>query len=750
MNRIPLRACAILLLAICLAPVARTQQTPAPAQQPAGQPAGPSGKVPPGVRLEPQMPAAAAPRPFDFPRPATKVLPNGLEVFVVPRNRQPAVSITLLIPSAGGFYDPAGKTGLASMAAALLPEGTTHRSAQEIAEAIDFVGGSINTGAEIDTTNVTVTVVKKDFLLAMDLLSDIVLHPTFQREELERKRRQVLSNLEVDSADPGYLVQVVAARALFGLHPYGLPEDGTADSVKAITPDDLREFQKARFVPQGSFLSIAGDVTPEEAFTAAEKFLGDWAGVAPSFTAPAIPEADAGVRFILVDKPDAVQTQIRVSRAAIPRNNSDYLALFVTNRVFGGGFNSRLNTSIRQKKGLSYGAYSQLSSRARAGSISAGLSTRTETTLDALRLVVDLMGQMGSGDVAPEELRFAKDYLAGAFPMQSETQEQIAGRVLSLPLYGLPADYYQHYRENILAVTPAQVKSMAARYFGASQLSIVLVGNVGAFRDALKKAYPGAHIDEFAAGDIDLLAPDLLRKPTGASPDAGVPAPTPEAMSAGRALLAAAAKTAGGAALAGIKTIDVTGQGKLFQDGATEDVELHLQVSYPDHMRLDMKLPEATLTQGFDGSVGWLALPGHISEVAPDALNELRRSILLTGAVGVVNAAQAGTLEVQFLGEEEVEGKKTMAALWRSPSGPVRLHVDAGSHFLVAARFISGSPQGPAETLQVWDDYRDVEGVQFPFHTVTYQNGVRHSEIFVQQVRLNQPMDGATFAKPAP
>jgi zinc protease len=677
------------------------------------------------------------------------MLANGLEVFVIPRQRQPAVTVTLLIPAAGTFFDPLGKSGLASLAAALLPEGTTNRSAQEIAEAIDFVGGAINSSAESDATSVSVTVVKKDFRLAMDLLSDIVLHPQFDPQEVERKRRQTLSNLEVESADPSYLAQVVGARSLYGLHPYGLPEDGTRDSVKGISRDDLRDFQKARYVPQGSFLSIAGDVTPEEAFAAAEKVLGEWAGVAPAFTAPAIPDSAAGLRFVLVDKPDSVQTQIRVSHAAIQRNHPDYLPLYVANRVFGGGFNSRLNTRIRQKQGLTYGAFSQLASRARAGSLSAGLSTRTETTLEALRLMLDLMGQMGSGDVSAEELRFAKDYLVGAFPMQSETPEQIAGRILSLSLYGLPADYFQHYRENLQAVTAAQLKGLSPRYFGSSNLSIVLVGNVAAFRDALKQAYPGAAMDEVRAAELDLLAPDLHRKPSAGSPEANVPGATPEALAQGWALLASAAKAAGGDSLSGITSVEVSARGKLYQQTGDADVDLHLQVSYPDHMRLDMRLPEASLTQGFDGAVGWLQYPGGVSEVPPDGINEFRRSILLTGGVGILNAAQAGAIELQYLGEEEVEGKKALSALWRGPSGAVRLYVDPTSRLLVAARFLSASQQGQAETLQVWDDYRPVEGLQFPFHTVTYQDGARHSEVFVQQVRVNQAMDAALFVKPA-
>ncbi|HUK54585.1 MAG TPA: insulinase family protein [Candidatus Binatia bacterium] len=668
---------------------------------------------------------------------------------MISRARQPVVTVDLLIPNAGAFFDPPGKPGVAALVAALLPEGTRRRSAREIAEAIDFVGGSLSTTAESDATSVVVTVVKRDFPLAMDLLSDIVLHPALSAEELERKRRQALSNLEVGYADAAYLAQVTAARALFGLHPYGLPEDGTPESLRAIRRDDLVEFQKSRFVPQGALLAISGDVTPEEAFAAAEKFFGAWAGVPPAFTAPAIPEPPAGLRFVLVDKPDAVQTQIRISRIAVQRNSSDYLPLYVANRVFGGGFNSRLNTRIRQKEGLTYGATSQLASRARAGSLLAGLATRTDTTLESLRLLLDLLAQMGSGVVAPQELRFAQDYLVGSFPMQSETPEQIAGRVLALSLYGLPAGYYQTYRENIQAVTTAQLKTLVPRYFGASNLSIVLVGNLAAFRGPLKQAYPDAQYEEVPAADLDLLAADLHRKPSSDAPDSGVPAATPDSLQKGRELLSSAAKIAGGEALAAVKTVDVAAKGKLYQQVGDDEIALHLQVSYPDSMRLEMKLPNADITQGFDGRVGWLQFPGGVSEASSDAVSEFRRSILLTGGLGLVSAAQSGVLEVQYLGEEELEGKKTLAALWKGPSGPVRLYLDPASRLLVAARFVSSGQRGAPETLQVWDDYRPVETVQFPFHSVTYQNGVRHSEIFVQEVRFNQPMDPALFSKPA-
>ncbi len=745
--------CALLaLVALPAASRARPQQSAPPASPSAAPPQQPSGRtensIPPGVRLESQMPPAAAPRPFDFPAPASRVLPNGLQVFVISRTRQPVVTVELLIPSAGAFFDPPGKPGVAALAAALLPEGTRRRSAQEIAEAIDFVGGSLNTSAESDATSAVVTVVKRDFPLAMDLLSDVVLHPAFKPEEIERKRRQALSNLDLEYADAAYLAQIVDARVLFGQHPYGLPEDGTPESLRAVQRDDLVEFQKSRYVPQGALLAVAGDVTPDEAFAAAEKFFGAWAGVAPAFTAPAIPEPPAGVRFLLVDKPDATQTQIRVSRLAVPRNHPDYLPLYVANRVFGGGFNSRLNTKIRQEKGLTYGASSQLSSRARAGNFVAALSTRTEATLESLRLLLGLFEQMGSGEITADELRFAKDYLVGAFPMQLETPEQIAARALTAALYGLPAGYYQHYRENVQAITAPQLKALVPRYFGASSLSVVLVGNLSALRGQLKQAYPGAPMEEIPAADLDLLAANLRRKPSANAPDAGAPAATPESLDKGRELLATAAKTVGGDALASVKTVDVAAKGKLYQQVGDEEIALHLQVSYPESMRLEMKLPDANLTQGFDGTVGWLQHPRGVADLPPDAVNDLRRSIFLTGGIGLATAAQAGSLEVQYLGEEEVEGKKALAALWKGPSGPVRLYLDPASHLLVAARFLTAGQRGTAETLQLWDDYRPVEAIQFPFHSVTYQNGVRNSEIFVQEVRFNLPMDSALFARP--
>ena len=362
--------------------------------------------------------------------------------------------------------------------------------------------------------------VKKDFDLAMDLLSDVALHAKLQKEELERRREQLLSALRVEYTDASYLASAVFNRVVYGQHPYGLPNEGTPDSVAKLERDDLVRFRDTYYVPNQALMAFAGDITAEAAFAAAEKYFGAWPRkdiLAASLPAPAATQA---LRVFLIDKPDAVQTQIRVGRLGIRRNDPDYISLYVTNRIFGGGYNSRLNTEVRLKKGLTYDASSVFASHKLAGSFEASTFTRTEATVEATRLVVDQIAQMASGEVAPAELNFARDYLAGVFPIQTETAEQVAGRVLNVAHFELPADFYDTYQERIRSVGADHVKAMAARYFagcasrtpcrdGAADLQLVLVGNVSQFREALKKQFPSAQYEEIHFDQIDLLSADL-------------------------------------------------------------------------------------------------------------------------------------------------------------------------------------------------------------------------------------------------
>ena len=547
------------------------KEVPSPQAQKNG-----TGIVPPGVKLVPEMPGPGAPKRFEFPWAATQTLPNGLRVFVVSDHREPAIAAHLLILSAGSIKDPARMPGVAQMTARLLTEGTEKRSAKEIADAIDFVGGTLHASAGNDATTLTLSVVKKDLGTGLDLMSDVVLHPAFRPEELSRQRQQLLSNLTVQYSDPEYLASLVFERVVYGSSPYGLPGEGTPETVKRLGRDALTKFHDANYVPNQSLLTFAGDITAEEAFAIAEKYFGSWPKQDTGSSSPAVPAAPSGHHIWLIDKPDAVQTQIRVGRLGIRRADPDYIPVVVTNRIFGGGFNSRLNTEVRVKKGLTYGASSSFSAHRFAGAFEVSTFTRTEATVEASRLVVDLISKMSTGEVTPAELDFARDYLSGVYPIQSETAEQVADRVLTVAAFDLPEDFNSTYPSKIRLVSSAEVRAMAEKYLGANDLDIVLVGNVAAFRAALKKEFPEAQYEEIPFDQVDVLAGDL-RKPEGTAA-----ATTPESLSQGKEILLAAANAAGGDALASVSGLGMTESGQL--SGPHGDMLVHMKwvVSYPD------------------------------------------------------------------------------------------------------------------------------------------------------------------------
>ncbi len=471
-----------------------------------------TGVVPPGVKLAPTMPPPGRAKPFNFPEAATKTLPNGLRIFVVSDHSEPAIAAQLVILSAGSIKDPRDMPGVAEMTANMLTQGTATRSARDIAEAIDFIGGSLMAEAGKDSTAVTLDIVKKDLQTGFDLMSDVVLHPAFKADELARQQQQLLSNLTVQYSDPDYLASVVFARTVYGASPYGWPSEGTPETVQKLDPAQLTKFHDSNYAPNQALLAITGDITPEEAFAVAEKYFGAWPKIVVTVESQRAPQMSHGMHIWLIDKPDAVQTQIRVGKLGIRRGDPNYIPVVVMNRIFGGGYNSRLNTEVRVKKGLTYGAYSSFTPHRYAGSFQVGTYTRTAATVEATKLVVDLIQKMSTGDVTAEEMNFARDYLAGVYPIQSETAEQVAERVLTVAAYDLPADYNSTYPERIRSVTSQQVEDEAKRHLQTNDLNLVLAGNVSAFRDELKKTFPDAEYEEIPYDQLDVLS-DNLRKP---------------------------------------------------------------------------------------------------------------------------------------------------------------------------------------------------------------------------------------------
>ena len=452
-------------------------------------------------------------RDVEFPDYEIRRLDNGLQVVYVGAHEQPAVNVRLLV-RAGVSSDPTAKPGVAALAAQMLDQGTTSRTAQQIAETIDNIGGALGVGAGPDWSFINVLVMKDSFDLALEMLSDIARRPVYAEAEIERQRQQLLSSMQVSYDDPAYVSGVVFGRLVYGQHPYGLPGNGTPASVPRITRDDLISFHREQYLPNNAIIAVVGDVTAEEAFDGVTRALADWqCGTLPEPMLDDPPEPTN--RLVVVDKPGAVQTAVRVGHVALPRAHPDYLTLDVAIKILGGEGGNRLGGVLRTERALTYAASAEIVGRQFSGDFLAETDTRSSATAEVLRLTVDEIARMQRERVSTRELRSAQDYLAGNFPLSIETPNAIATQVLEAMLYGLDLDDLETYPERINAVTPDDIQRVARAYLKPDRLSIVLVGDASTFLADLA----GVGFDSYdlvPLSDLDVTAVDL-RRPTGAA-----------------------------------------------------------------------------------------------------------------------------------------------------------------------------------------------------------------------------------------
>ena len=472
-----------------------------------------AGAVPSAAQRPSDWPRESPPPPLPareviFPPYEIRTLTNGLQVVVVTHGEQPAVNLRLVVAS-GAASDPAGKSGVAALTGQLLDQGTTSRSATEIAESIDTAGGLLSVGAGTDLSFVNALVMTDGFDFGIDLVADIARNPAFTPGEIERQRQQVLSGLQVSYDDPAYLAGVVFGRLVYGVHPYGLPHNGTPASVQAITRDDLRAFHETYYAPNNALLGIVGDIDAEEAFAAAERVFGDW----ERKTLPSPPSAtvlEPTSRVVIIDKPGSVQTAIRVGQVGLARASPDYLAFDVAIKILGGEGGNRLGSVLRTERSLTYAASADMASRRFGGDFMAKTDTRSDATAEALRLMVEEVARLRRERVSRFELQNAQAYLAGSFPLTLETPNAIAAQVLESLLYGLDLADLPTYPDRISAVTVNDIQRVTQTYLQPQRLSIVLVGEASAFVDDL----PGvgfADVEVLSIDELDLSTPELRR-----------------------------------------------------------------------------------------------------------------------------------------------------------------------------------------------------------------------------------------------
>jgi zinc protease len=706
-----------------------------------------AGQVPDWPTERPPRPLAA--RDVKFPPYALKTLPNGLQVIAVSHHEQPAVSLRLMV-RAGGAQDPGEKPGVASLAAALLDQGTTTRSAEQIAHSIDSIGGVIGAGSGTEFTFVQAIVMKDSFALGLDMVSDIAKNPAFAPQEIELQRKQMLSTLQVSYDDPEYLAGVVFERLVYGAHPYGRPDSGTPASLAAITRNDLVAFHQAWFGANNAILAVVGDVTADEAFAGAERAFGDWRR-ATSTAARTDEPPPPTRRVVIIDRPGAVQTEIRAGHTALPRRHPDYLALDLAVKILGGEGGNRLHRVLRSDRGLTYGASADLNALKDTGTIVAETDTRSDSTGEALRLMVDEMSRLQRQRVGERELSDAQAYLTGSFPLTIETPSAIAMQVLSAVFFGLDLQELQNFRERVSAVTVDDIQRVAKTYLRPDRLSIVLVGDASKF----EKQLPGAGFDQvekIAVSELDLSSPALRRERTGAGRlqpvSFRVPAPQPgRPQDEVAALIDRAVRGKGGVErLKAIKTVRAVTDTTVQAQGQTVTIPTTIRIRYPGGFRIDSDMPAGRVAQIFDSGTYWVE-DARGATVAPAAAAAAMRGNVQRDSIGLLLALADGRVKARRAADATVDGRALpVLDVDLKPGGPLTLMLDPSTGLILRERY--PAPEG-GEIEEAFSDYRDVDGVQVAF-LVT----VRHPQLGgmtrrMREFAVNVPLDAALFTKPS-
>ena len=463
-------------------------------------------------------PPAGEVHPFHFPRFVRRRLPSGVVAYAARLPGVPLASVELLA-AAGAQHDPAGREGLATLTAALLDEGAAGRSAMEIAGSVERLGGQLGTGADWDSGYAGILILSRHLEAGLRLLSEVATAPTFPEAEVERLRRQRLTELLRRRHQPAAIADEQLAAAIYQGTVYAHSPLGTEAAISSLQRDEMLSFYRRRYRLPEAILIAVSDVEPEALLAAAHAALaaspaaagaGDEAAYAAAWGPPDIrPAPLPGLRAVVADRPGAAQTELRLGHAAVPRAHPDFITLAFLNTLLGGKFTSRINLNLRERHGYTYGAASRFSGRLGPGPFVVSAAVATESAGAAAREVLSELRRIRDEPVTREEMEETRSYMLGVFPYTVQGMGDVARRLADIAVYGLPDDYYERYLRTIASLSRTDLQEAARRHLDPDRLALVAVGPA----DPLRRQLEGL-------GEIVVRSADDL-----AATGAGLPGP---------------------------------------------------------------------------------------------------------------------------------------------------------------------------------------------------------------------------------
>ena len=422
-----------------------------------------------------QAPPPLQPRPIIIPAPRETVLSNGLTLVVVEDSRLPLVSYRLAF-RVGGAFDPPGLPGLTDLLAGLLPEGTQSKTSKEIADEVARMGASLSAGANSDYTIVAASALSQFNDPILDLLAEVALEPSFPENEVALAKQNTKESLRQQRAQPSFLASEMVARVMFGEHPYAVVAP-TPESIDRSSREEFVKFHRAKIVPNNGVFIVVGDIRHEQIQRRAESLFSTWEKgeeLVANFPEPPVRSKRTAY---LVDRPGSAQSNIVIANSGLTRTSPDYFPMMLMHTVLGATASSRLFMNLREDKGYTYGAYSNLDARRSAGTFRTTAEVRTQVTGDSLKEFFYELDRIRNTPVSEKEINDAKSYLTGVFPIRLETQEGLTDQLVQIKMLNLPNDYLERYRDRVQAVTIDEIRRVAEKYVKPDEAALIVVGD---------------------------------------------------------------------------------------------------------------------------------------------------------------------------------------------------------------------------------------------------------------------------------
>jgi zinc protease len=424
---------------------------------------------------------------YKLPKYEKFKLPNGLTIYLAEQKEVPVISVSAIMP-AGAIYDGT-KTGLASLTATALKHGTKNYTRAKFDEALDFLGAYINTYASKESAGLSSKFAAKDKVKVLGMIKEVLLEPAFNAEEFEKEKKRIIQQLDQQKESPRSVLPAYYDKFMYGNHVYGNVIQGKKSTVSTLTVNDVNNFYKENYLPEGSAISVVGDFNTAEMKVMLTTLFASWKkGAKPQNNMAATPVVNpTSNRVLLINKDDARETTFYIGASGISRNNPDYIAIDVVNTLFGGRFTSMLNDELRVNTGLTYGANSRFSPLKNAGTFTISTFTATKTTEAAIDKAIEVLNNLHAKGIDENSLASAKNYVKGQFPPRFETSNQLAGLLTQMFWYGFDESFINNFEKNVDGLTLPKAKEIIAKYFPKDKLQFVLVGKSADIKKIVEK-----------------------------------------------------------------------------------------------------------------------------------------------------------------------------------------------------------------------------------------------------------------------